>query len=50
MKDTKQAITAAFAGKAIDKLGANIRMNSAIGRATGMTLNSNLNYYLIVLT
>ena len=37
-----RAITAAISGKAIDNLGGNIRMNSAIGRATGMTLNSNL--------
>ena len=40
--DTKSAITAAISGKAIDPTGQNVSMNSAIGRATGMTLNSNL--------
>ena len=40
--DTKAAITAAISGKAIDPTGQNVSMNSAIGRATGMTLNSNL--------
>ena len=39
---TKQGIVAAVTGKAIDNLGGNISVNSAIGRATGMTLNSNL--------
>ena len=39
---TKQGIIAAVSGKAIDNLGGNISVNSAIGRATGMTLNSNL--------
>ena len=39
---TKQGIVAAVTGKAIDNLGRNISVNSAIGRATGMTLNSNL--------
>ena len=39
---TKQGIIAAASGKAIDMMGGNISMNSAIGRATGMALNSNL--------
>ncbi len=41
-KDTARAITRAIAGEAIDKLGANIRPNSVLGRSTGMILNSNL--------
>ena len=41
-KDTGKAITRAIAGEAIDKLGANIRPNSVLGRSTGMILNSNL--------
>ena len=41
-KDTGRAITRAIAGEAIDKLGANIRPNSVLGRSTGMILNSNL--------
>ena len=41
-EDTKSAITAAISGKAIDALGGNVSMNSAIGRAEGMALNSNL--------
>ena len=41
-EDTQRAITAAISGKAIDALGGNISVNSAIGRATGMALNSNL--------
>ena len=41
-EDTKSAITAAISGKAIDALGGNISLNSAIGRAEGMALNSNL--------
>ena len=40
--DTGRAITRAIAGEAIDKLGANIRPNSVLGRSTGMILNSNL--------
>ena len=40
--DTKAAIIAAISGKAIDPTGQNVSINSAIGRATGMTLNSNL--------
>ena len=39
---TKQGIIAAASGKAIDMMGGNISMNSAIGRATGKALNSNL--------
>ena len=38
----KQGIVAALTGKAFDTFGANINANSALGRATGMTLNSNL--------
>ena len=41
-KDTARAITRAIAGEAIDKLGANNRPNSVLGRSTGMILNSNL--------
>ena len=41
-RDTARAITRAIAGEAIDKLGANIRPNSVLGRSTGMILNSNL--------
>ena len=41
-ENTAQAITRAIAGEAIDKLGANIRPNSVLGRSTGMILNSNL--------
>ena len=41
-EDTGRAITRAIAGEAIDKLGANIRPNSVLGRSTGMILNSNL--------
>ena len=41
-EDTKAAVTAAISGKAIDALGGNVSVNSAIGRATGMALNSNL--------
>ena len=41
-QDTGRAITRAIAGEAIDKLGANIRPNSVLGRSTGMILNSNL--------
>ena len=41
-KDTGRAITRSIAGAAIDKLGANIRPNSVLGRSTGMILNSNL--------
>ena len=40
--DTGRAITRSIAGAAIDKLGANIRPNSVLGRSTGMILNSNL--------
>ena len=40
--DTKKAVSAAIAGKAIGALGQNIRPNSAIARATGKVLNSNL--------
>ena len=39
---TKQGIIAAASGKAIDMMGGNISMNSAIGSATGKALNSNL--------
>jgi len=38
----KQGIVAALTGKAFDTFGANINANSALGRATGMALNSNL--------
>tara|TARA_B100000945_G_C20379345_1_gene596357 strand:+ start:199 stop:1431 length:1233 start_codon:yes stop_codon:yes gene_type:complete len=41
-ESVKQGIVAALTGKAFDKFGANINANSALGRATGMTLNSNL--------
>ena len=41
-EDTGRAITRSIAGAAIDKLGANIRPNSVLGRSTGMILNSNL--------
>ena len=41
-QDTKDAITAAISGRAIDPQGNNISINSAIGRATGTALNSNL--------
>ena len=40
--NVKNAIVAAASGKAIDMMGGNISTNSAIGRATGMALNSNL--------
>ena len=39
---TKRGIIAAVTGKAFDKLGTNISASSALGRATGMILNSNL--------
>ena len=39
---TKQGIIAAATGKAIDSLGGNISINSAVGRATGKALNQNL--------
>ena len=38
----KQGIIAAVTGKAFDTFGANVNANSALGRATGMALNSNL--------
>ena len=41
-QDTKDAIIAAISGRAIDPQGNNISINSAIGRATGTALNSNL--------
>lgn len=41
-ESVKQGIVAALTGTAFDKFGANINANSALGRATGMTLNSNL--------
>ena len=41
-ESTKKAVAAAIAGKAIDPQGQNIRPNSAIARATGQVLNSNL--------
>ena len=41
-ESVKQGIVAALTGKAFDTFGANINANSALGRATGMTLNSNL--------
>ena len=41
-ESVKQGIIAAVTGTAFDKFGANINANSALGRATGMTLNSNL--------
>ena len=40
--ETQRAVKAAIAGKAIDVMGGQIRPNSAIGRAAGMILNSNL--------
>ena len=39
---TKRGIVAALTGRAFDSMGANINANSALGRATGQTLNSNL--------
>ena len=39
---TQNAVRAAVTGKAIDVMGGQIRPNSAIGRASGMILNSNL--------
>tara|TARA_Y100000592_G_C5456084_1_gene311417 strand:- start:728 stop:1897 length:1170 start_codon:yes stop_codon:yes gene_type:complete len=39
---TRKAVTAAITGKAIDVLGGQIKINSAIGRAAGKVLNSNL--------
>tara|TARA_B100000575_G_C23113526_1_gene643466 strand:- start:746 stop:1915 length:1170 start_codon:yes stop_codon:yes gene_type:complete len=39
---TRTAVTAAITGKAIDVLGGQIKINSAIGRAAGKVLNSNL--------
>ena len=41
-ESTQNAVKAAIAGKAIDVMGGQIRPNSAIGRASGMILNSNL--------
>jgi len=41
-ESTQRAVKAAIAGKAIDVMGGQIRPNSAIGRASGMILNSNL--------
>ena len=41
-ENTQKAVKAAIAGKAIDVMGGQIRPNSAIGRASGMILNSNL--------
>ena len=41
-ESVKQGIVAALTGKAFDTFGANINANSALGRATGMALNSNL--------
>mgnify|MGYP001360331945 FL=1 len=41
-EQTQNAIRAAIGGKAISQLGGQIRPNSAIGRAEGMILNSNL--------
>jgi len=41
-ESTQNAIRAAIGGKAINQLGGQIRPNSAIGRAEGMILNSNL--------
>ena len=41
-ESTQRAVKAAIAGKAIDAMGGQIRPNSAIGRASGMILNSNL--------
>ena len=38
----KQGIVAAITGRAFDQMGANVNANSALGRATGMVLNSNL--------
>jgi len=40
--ETQNAVRASVAGKAIDVMGGQIRPNSAIGRASGMILNSNL--------
>tara|TARA_B100001093_G_scaffold183872_1_gene176509 strand:+ start:148 stop:1293 length:1146 start_codon:yes stop_codon:yes gene_type:complete len=40
--ELKEAVTAGIAGRAIDPQGQNINTNSAIGRATGQVLNSNL--------
>lgn len=39
---TQNAIRAAISGKAISQLGNQLRTNSAVGRAEGMILNSNL--------
>ena len=41
-ENTRRAVAAAIAGKAIDPQGQNIRPNTAIARATGQILNSNL--------
>jgi len=41
-QDAKDAVIAAISGRAIDPQGNNISINSAIGRATGTALNSNL--------
>ena len=41
-EQTQNSIRAAISGKAINQLGGQIRPNSAIGRAEGMILNSNL--------
>tara|TARA_B100001989_G_scaffold3118_1_gene2093 strand:- start:1007 stop:2167 length:1161 start_codon:yes stop_codon:yes gene_type:complete len=41
-ENTRKAVAAAIAGKAIDPQGQNIRPNTAIARATGQILNSNL--------
>ena len=41
-EQVKKGIVAAVTGKAFDNMGTNISANSALGRATGMTLNSNL--------
>ena len=38
----KQGVIAAVTGRAFDKMGTNVNANSAVGRATGMVLNSNL--------
>ena len=40
--ELRRAVAAGIAGRAIDPQGNNINFNSAIGRATGQVLNSNL--------